>query len=126
MPTATKVRVVPLTVHTLGVLDRNDTGRPDVALADSAAGWVPKVSGPGPVKAMVCAAAATTNDCCTAAAAATVALPAWLAVTVQVPAATRVNALPLTVQTKGVVEAKDTARPDEAVADKGKAAPPKR
>ena len=43
-------------------------------------------------------------------------LPAWLALTVQVPAATSVSVLPLTVQTLGVVDVKDTVRPDVEVA----------
>ena len=44
------------------------------------------------------------------------ALPAWLALMVQVPAATSVSVLPLTVQTLGVVEAKLTGRPELALA----------
>ena len=60
----------------------------------------------------------------TAAAAATVLLPAWLASTMQVPAATKVSALPLTVQVLGVVEAKLTAKPELAVATSGAGAVP--
>ena len=44
------------------------------------------------------------------------ALPVCVACTVQVPTATRVTVAPETVQTVEVVEAKLTARPDEAVA----------
>ena len=44
------------------------------------------------------------------------ALPAWLALMVQVPGATRVSVLPLTVQMPVVVEVKLTARPELAVA----------
>ena len=45
-------------------------------------------------------------------------MPVCDAVTVQVPAATAVNVEPLTVQTEVVLEAKLTAKPDEAVAVK--------
>ena len=44
------------------------------------------------------------------------ALPAWFAAMVQVPALTPVTVLPLTVQTPVVRELKLTARPEEAVA----------
>jgi hypothetical protein len=44
------------------------------------------------------------------------ALPAWLALMVQVPAATPVTVEPLTLQTAGVVELNVTARPEVAVA----------
>jgi hypothetical protein len=44
------------------------------------------------------------------------ALPGWVAWMVQAPAATSVTVTPDTVQTGVVVEAKATARPEEAVA----------
>ena len=44
------------------------------------------------------------------------ALPAWLAEMVQVPAATPVTVLPATVQVLGVMLAKVTGRPEVAVA----------
>ena len=44
------------------------------------------------------------------------ALPGWVAVMEQVPEATRVTAIPETVQTDGVVEVKLTGRPEVAVA----------
>ena len=47
------------------------------------------------------------------------ALPAWLASMEQLPAATSVKVVPLTVHTLGVVEAKDTGKPEEAVATRG-------
>ena len=53
------------------------------------------------------------------------ALPAWLALMVQVPAATSVSVLPLTVQTLGVVEAKLTGRFELAVATNAGGAVPK-
>ena len=43
-------------------------------------------------------------------------MPLWLAVTEQLPAASKVRLLPLTVQTELVVEARVTASPDEALA----------
>jgi len=52
----------------------------------------------------------------TGAAAAKVALPACVAWMVHVPSATRVAVVPDTVQTAEVVEAKLTARPEDAVA----------
>lgn len=51
---------------------------------------------------------------CACEAGAKVAFPAWLAVTVQEPAATKLNVVLLTVQTLGVLEAKVTARPELA------------
>ncbi|MDZ7592898.1 MAG: hypothetical protein U5L05_19940 [Rubrivivax sp.] len=44
--------------------------------------------------------------------------PAWLALTVQLPTATRVNVVSLTVQMAGAVELNYTGRPELAVADK--------
>ena len=50
--------------------------------------------------------------------------PAWLAAAVQVPALSSVKVLPLTVQTAVVSDAKDTAKPELAVAAKGAAGVP--
>ncbi len=61
----------------------------------------------------------TANDCCTPRAAAKRSSPAWEAITVQVPTAARVTVDPETVQTDGVPELKDTARPEVAEADRG-------
>ena len=55
-PALSSVSVLPATVHTLGVRDINDTGRPDVAVAARATGAVPKVWLPGDAKLMACAA----------------------------------------------------------------------
>lgn len=46
------------------------------------------------------------------------ALPAWLAATVQVPAVNNVSVVPLVAHTLGVVESKATLRPDVDVATK--------
>ena len=43
-------------------------------------------------------------------------MPAWVAWMLQVPRATRVTVAPETVQADAVVEAKLTARPEDAVA----------
>ena len=52
-------------------------------------------------------------------------LPAWYAIIVQVPTASRVTVAPETVQTADVVEAKPTARADDAVALRVNGAVPK-
>ena len=52
-------------------------------------------------------------------------MPAWLAATVQVPAATIVTVLPETVHTPVVVELKLTGRPELAVAPTVNGASPK-
>lgn len=46
------------------------------------------------------------------------AVPGWLATTVQVPAVSNVSVVPLAAHTLGVVDAKATARPDVEVAIK--------
>lgn len=71
---------------------------------------------PGVTKVMVWLACNTVKLRDTIAAASKAVLPAWLAVTAQVPALTSVTVVPLTVQTLGVVDAKDTARAELAVA----------
>ena len=58
----------------------------------------------------------TVNDCCTWGAAFQLALPAWLALIVQVPTVTKVTVVPEMVQTLVVAEVKATVRPEEAVA----------
>ena len=116
VPTASSVSVLPLTVQTAGVVEANATASPELDVATSAAGALPRVRLPGDTKVIVCAAAATANEFKTAWAAANVASPAWLAATVHVPAPTKVRAVPLTVQTAGVTEVSDNARPDVEVA----------
>ena len=56
------------------------------------------------------------KDCWTCGAAFQLASPAWLALIVQVPTATKVTVVPDTVQTPVVAELKMTVRPEEAVA----------
>ena len=54
VPGATRVNVVPLTVHTGVVLEANWTINPELAVAESAEG-LPTVWLPGEAKVMVCA-----------------------------------------------------------------------
>ena len=75
------------------------------------------VSNPRLAKALTPGGAATVKSMDKVGAAAKVALPAWLASTLHAPAATSASVVPLTVQTLCVVEAKETVKPDEAVAD---------
>lgn len=56
VPGETSVNALPLTVQTEEVLEMNCTGRPEVAVADRAAGVLPKVWSPGALKLMVCVA----------------------------------------------------------------------
>lgn len=125
VPADTKVSAVPATVQTAGVVDTKLTGKPDEAVATSAPAAVPMVLLPGEVKVMVCAAVDTVKVCVTAVAGLKLALPAWLADTVQEPAATRVSVVPLTVQTPGVVDARVTGKPELAVATRAAGVLPK-
>ena len=128
VPTVISDSVLPLTVQTLVAFDVKPTARFELAVATSAGGAVPRVWLPGDVNVMVCAingAAATVNEFVTGVAAVKLALPAWLAVMLQVPAATSVTVLPLTVQTLAVFDVKLTARPELAVATSAGAAVPR-
>jgi hypothetical protein len=58
-----KLAVVPLIVQTLAVVEAKETGRPEVAVADSVSG-VPTVCGPGLAKVIVCAARTVTVAVC--------------------------------------------------------------
>lgn len=117
--------MVPLTVHTLAVLDVNVTGRPDVAVATKAPGAVPRAWLPGEIKEMVWVPTVTKKVLDTVAAAKKLALPAWLALTVQLPTPTSVKVVPLTVQTLAVVDANVTASPELALALKAAGVLPK-
>ena len=112
VPAASSVNTVPLTLHTLWVVDSNNTGKPEVAVASKAAGTLPSVWLPGDAKLMVCRATVTVNeaDTAAAAAAAVVGSPAWLASMVQVPTASKVSVLPLMVHTLGVAEVNATVK----------------
>ena len=65
---------------------------------------------------MVWFALATVKLCPTCGAGLKLPSPDWSATRVQVPAATIVAEFPLSVQTDGVVDAKATVKPDDAVA----------
>ena len=65
----------------------------------------------------------TVKLCETGVAAAYALLPACVAWMVQEPAATNVAVVPLTVQTLAVVDAKDTIKPELAVADSARGVP---
>lgn len=62
VPAANSANVVPLAVHTLGVVDTKPTVRPEVEVAIKAAGVVPKTWLPGETKVMVCAPIATAKE----------------------------------------------------------------
>lgn len=74
---------------------------------------------------MVCTAGATLNERTTGTAAENTVLPAWLAVTLQLPTLTRLSTVPLTVHTAVVVELKLTARPEVAVATRAAGCTPR-
>jgi hypothetical protein len=116
VPVAINEAVVPDTEQTAGVVEAKLTGRPEVAVAESAtvpptdwAAIAPKV--------MVCDFAFTAKLWETGAAALYEPLPAWVAWMVQVPVAISEAVVPETEQTAGVVEAKLTGRPEVAVAE---------
>ena len=71
VPALTSVNVVPLIVHTAGVIDAKLTARLELAVAVNGAGGVPRVWLSGEVKVMVCATSpiATLKLCETVAAA---------------------------------------------------------
>ena len=95
------------------------TGRPELASAKGKKAASPKFLVAGVGKVMVCGVkttAPTVKVLETVAAGAYVALPAWSASTVQLPRASKLSVLPLTLQTAGVRELKLTARPEVDVA----------
>lgn len=119
VPAATSVSVLPLTVQTAGVSEMNDTGRPELAVAVNASGATPSDWSPGDANTSVCAATGIVPMAklwLTGVAAAKLALPGWVATTVQVPAATSVSVVPLVVQTPGVDDERLTGKPELAVA----------
>ena len=123
-PIATSDKAVPLTVQTPVVDDTRVTAKPDVAVATRAGGAVPSVWLPGDAKVIDCGAATTAKVFNTVAAAAKVLLPAWSAVTVQVPAACRFKVVPTTVHTAGVVDTSVTGKAEVEVADSAAGAVP--
>jgi len=116
VPALRRLAVAPDSVQTVGVLDTRVTGRPDEAVAMTGNAGVPKGTfGSGP-KAMVWVPCVTWKVWLTAGAAAKMPLPACVAWTVQVPTAASVTVVPDSVQAAGVMEAKLTVKPEDAVA----------
>lgn len=111
--------LAPPAVQTDGVVVLNCTGRPLEAVAVTVTGDWARVRFGNVAKVMVCATRATVKLRLTAVAALYVALPAWSARMVHVPAATSVTELPFAppvVQTVGVVLVNETTSPLDAVA----------
>ena len=125
VPMATVVTVTPDTVQTAGVFEAKPTVSPELEVALSANGATPRDTLPGTPKEMNCGAGTTVKLWITGLAAGTFALPGWVAVMEQVPAATMVNVFPDTVQTEPVVDAKLTGSPELAVALNASGAVPK-
>jgi hypothetical protein len=125
VPALTRVKVLALTMHTLGVVDANDTAKPELAVAMSAVGAEPRFWLPGETKETVCVPGSTVNELETDVAAKNEALPLCVATTVQVPTPVSVALAAFTVQTLGVTEAKATVSPELAVATKSTATGPK-
>jgi hypothetical protein len=113
------------TEQTLAVIDAKLTVRPDEELAVTENGAVPNTSFNNAAKLIVWLACVTWKLWFTGAAADQRMLPACVACTVHVPAATSVTIVPDRVQTVEVVEAKLTGRLDEAVALTANGAVPK-
>jgi len=111
--------LVPLDVHTDGVVVENVTARPEDAVAVTVNGDCAVVVLASVPNVMVWFAFDAVNDRLTLVAEPYTALPAWLALTVQVPAVISVMVcplVPLDVHTDGVVVENVTARPEDAVA----------
>src|SRR5262245_59206186 len=95
------------------------TASPDEALALKAKGRSPRCLSAGLAKVMVWSlfcVLVTAKDCMMGVAGLIRALPSCVAVIEQVPVATSVTVLPLTVQTPSVLLVKLTGSPDEALA----------
>jgi hypothetical protein len=129
LPTVKEFNTLPVTVHTDGVVLAKSTGKPELAVAFSDV-VTPTICGPGEAKLIVCAVGmtpelgATVNELVTVTAALYVALPLWFALRLQVPEASSTRVLPLTVQTAGVLDVIDTARPEFDVASNAGGAEP--
>src|SRR3954453_11137447 len=97
----------------------NTTLSPEVA--DAVGVYVPPTftgDGFADVNEIVCALGATLTDCCTCGAEGEPAVPAWLALIVQVPAASKLTTAPLSEHTPALAASMliATASPDVAVA----------
>jgi hypothetical protein len=119
VPDVTGVTVTPLTVHTLAVVDAKLTVKPELAVAVNAKADAGSVIEPGAANVMVWVPWMTLNVLVTGGAAVYEILPACVAVMEQLPNVASINWLAETLQTAGVVDAKLTGRPEEAVASRG-------
>jgi hypothetical protein len=124
-PAETSVTVAPDTAQTEGVVEVKLTAKPEDAVAPTVNGAVPKGRSASDPKAMVWLPGVTWKLRFAGVAAAQLVLPPCAAWMVQGPAATSVTVAPDTVQTDGVVEAKLTAKPEDAVAPTVNGAVPK-
>jgi len=115
-PRETSVTVDPDIVQTAEVVEAKPTGSPDEAFAPIEKGEALKGSFESAPKVIMLVPDITWKLWLTGVAALQLALPGCVAWMVQAPAAIRVTVVPETVQTAGVVEAKLTARLEEAVA----------
>src|SRR5689334_19986534 len=102
VPVWLAVTVVPETVHTSGVSDRNDTVSSEDAVAVRVTG-LSIVALAGGVKLIVCGIFWTAKDWVTDAAGTYLPSPGWEAVMVQVPAWLAVTVVPEMVHTSGVL-----------------------
>jgi hypothetical protein len=117
VPTPTIVTVLTDTVQTAVVSELNVTVNPELATALTVNGTSPNTLSGSGLKVIVCDCDATVKLRETCGAGLKLALPAWLASIVQVPAATIVTVDPETVQTLVVRVLNVTANPELAVAD---------
>jgi hypothetical protein len=124
VPTAASVTVAPDTVQTDEVVEARLTANPELALALTVNGAAPNTWPESAPNVMVWLPGVTVKLWLSGAAAPQFVLPPCVAWIVHVPTATTVTAVPDTVQTDEVVEAKLTANPELAVALTGNAAAP--
>src|ERR1039457_1046801 len=126
MPAETSVTVAPDTVQTDVGCELKLTGKPELALALTANGAVPKTWFERAPKVMVWLPPGVTwKPWFTGVAAAQLGLPACVAWIVQVPTETSVTVAPDTVQTDVVCELKLTGKPELALALTANGAVPK-
>ena len=116
VPALSNATDVPLAEQTAGVVVENVTGSADDAVAATDVGDCNIVALAKAAKVIVWSAAVTVKVCWTGGAGLNVALPAWSAWMVQVPAASSDTDEPVTEHTAGVVVENVTAMPDDAVA----------
>jgi len=117
IPPEMMARVVPVAAQTAGVEVAKATGRPEEEVAESVMGETPKVTLKSGPKVIVWVPWLMENDLSTKLASRKFALPICVALTEQVPTASKLRILPETVQTLGVIEVKATVSPEVAKAE---------